>query len=489
MSPTAEAAPGRVDARLLIHGRWIDAASRIEIRSPARTADVVGSVALASPEDVSAAVEAAAAAFPAWSALSIGERAAILDAAAAALAPDADERIRLLARENGQLLSEARGGVLGAARTLTYYAGVGRAYELVEELPAPNGRVVVEKQPIGPAALIVPWNAPTRLGFLGLAPILLAGNTVVVKAPSEAPLALIDALAAIHDLFPPGTINVVTVPGGTVGAQLVSHPAIRKVNFTGSTATGKEILRLAAGTVKRVSLELGGNDPAIVLDDADLDMAVPELVRGSFALSGQMCYDVKRIYVQSTRYPDFVTRFTAAVDELVVGDGLDPAASMGTLINAGQRDRIVRLLEAARRAGGRVDLVGSKLDETAWDGGTFHLPAVVTGIDERAELVSEEQFGPAIPIMPFDTVDEAIGRANQSAYGLASSIWSRDVDAAMTLARRIEAGSTFVNVHRAGASGDDMPFGGFKESGLGRGHGVVALDEQFELHMISSRRP
>ena len=482
-------ATDRVDARLLIGGRWTDGARRHEIRNPARTSEVVGSIPIATSDDVSAAAEGAARGFREWSAVPLQDRAAILDAAAEALAPGAEARIRLLARENGQLLAEAKGGVLGAARTLTYYANLGRSFELVEELPSPNGRVLVEKQPMGPAVLIVPWNAPTRLGFLGLAPILLAGNSVVIKPPSEAPLALIDAIAAIHHLFPPGTLNVVTGPGSTVGAQLVSHPTIRKVNFTGSTEVGKEILRLAAGSVKRVSLELGGNDPAIVLADADLDHAVPELVKGAFALSGQMCYDVKRIYVHRAIHDAFVSRYRAVVDAMVVGDGLDPSASMGSMINRGQRDRVARLLDDARRDGADVAILGQKLDEGEWDGGWFHLPAVATRIDERSELVSDEQFGPAIPILAFDGEDEVIERANRSPYGLASSIWSEDVERAFQLGRRLEAGSTFVNVHRAGASGDDMPFGGFKESGLGRGHGVIALEEQFELHTLSSRRP
>jgi len=478
-----------VDAAMLIGGSPVSRAERIDVISPSNTAWRVGSIPGGTVEDVRGAVAAAGRAFREWSRVSFADRAATLVQAAEALLAGEPERAVLLAAENGQTLAEATGGVRGCSRTLRYYADMAASFPLVDELPTPNGRVLVSRDSMGVAVLIVPWNAPTRLAFLGLAPILLAGNSVVVKPPSEAPLALIDALTAVAPLFPPGTINIVTGRGDSVGRALVSDPGVRKVNFTGSTATGKEIVRLAADTLKRLSLELGGNDPAVVLADADLDHAVPELVRGSFALSGQMCYDVKRIYVEADLYPEFVARFTAATDELVVGDGLDPRSTMGSMISDGQRGRLDRLVADARRDGGRIEEVGHRLDESTWGRGYFRLPAVVTGVDERSELVHSEQFGPAIPIMSVASVDEALERANATEYGLAASVWSRDEERAFGLAARIEAGTSFVNVHRLGASGDDMPFGGFKESGLGRSHGVVALEEQFELHTISSRRP
>lgn len=478
-----------VDAAMLIAGRTVAGTELIDVVSPADTRRRVGSIPAGSVGDVAAAVAAAALAFEEWSRVPIADRAEILTKAADALAPGESDRAILLAAENGQTLSEATGGVRGCSRTLRYYAGMAESFTLVDELPSPNGRVIVSRDPMGVAVLIVPWNAPTRLAFLGLAPILLAGNTVVVKPPSEAPLALIDALTVIAPLFPPGTINIVTGRGESIGHALVTNPGVRKINFTGSTATGKEIARLAADTLKRVSLELGGNDPAIVLADADLDDAVPELVRGAYGLAGQMCYDVKRIYVEAELYREFVERFTAGADQLVVGDGLDSAATMGSMISELQRRRLERLVEDARAAGGTVETVGRQLDAAAWQRGYFRLPAVVTDVDERSEIVHSEQFGPAIPIMPVSSVDEAIERANATEFGLAASVWSRDVERAFELAARIQAGTSFVNVHRLGASGDDMPFGGFKESGIGRSHGVVALEEQFELHTISNRRP
>jgi aldehyde dehydrogenase len=484
-TPTVEP----IEAPMRIGGESVSGAQRVEIRSPGDTRQRVGSIAIATETDVGAAVRAAFDAFRVWSAIPIGERADALRRASDALVEGEDLRSLVLASENGQTLAEARGGVRGCARTLRYYADMAASFEMVEELPTPNGRVVVGRKPMGVAALIVPWNAPTRLAFLGLAPILLAGNTVVVKPPSEAPLALIDALMAIEPLFPTGTINIVTGPGDAVGRALVSHPLVRKINFTGSTDVGKEILRLSADTVKRVSLELGGNDPAIVLADADIERAVPELVRGAFGLSGQMCYDVKRIYVDREVYDDFVDRFIETTDKLIVGNGLDPRATMGSMISDGQRRRIDGMVDSARQDGAKVTDLGQKLDRDSWEHGYFRLPSVITEVDERSEVVSAEQFGPAIPIMAYSSIEEAVERANSTEYGLAASVWSQDEERAFELAQRIQAGSTFVNIHRLGASGDDMPFGGFKESGLGRSHGVIALEEQFELQTLSSRVP
>jgi aldehyde dehydrogenase len=477
-----------VEARMLIAGEWIDTPQVVPVISPADTRVRIGSVPIASEAHVRAAVRSAADAFPVWSATPLPERAERLRAAASALRAGEEPRARLLAMENGQTIAEARAGVRGCSRTLDYYADMAESFAIEEELPSPTGRVVVRRDPMGVAVLVVPWNAPTRLGFLGLAPILLAGNTVVVKPPSDAPLALIDALAVVAPLFPPGTIGIVTGRGDRVGKALVGDPLVRRINFTGSTEAGKEIARVASGTLKRLSLELGGNDPAIVLADADLDLAVPELVRGVYALAGQMCYDVKRIYVDQAIAPEFSERFLARAGELVVGDGLDERVGMGPMISEGQRTRLNRMLDEASASGATVQTVGQRLDEDAWERGHFQLPAVVTGADDRSRIVSEEQFGPAVPIMWFASVDEAVGRANASSYGLAASVWSRDEERAFGIAARLEAGTSFVNVHRLGASGDDMPFGGFKESGVGRSHGVVALEEQFELHTLSSRR-
>jgi len=476
-------------AGMLVAGRPVDRMETIEVRNPSDVRDLVGTVPRGSVADVEAAVTAAAAAFPGWSRTPMVERASLLRDAAAALRPGAKARGRLLARETGHPLGDAIAGMGRLSDILLWYADVGENFDDVEELPSPNGRVTVFRQPMGVAVLIVPWNGPTALGFLGLAPILMAGNTVVVKPPTEAPLALIDALETVAPFLPAGTINVVTGHAGEIGKALVTHPLVRKVNFTGSTETGKAILCDAAATVKRVTLELGGNDAAVVMADADLDHAVPELVSGVFGLAGQVCYNVKRLYVHRSIHDEFVDRFASVTDRYVVGDALEPTVTMGPLISDRQRTWVSSLVDDARNGGASVSELGRQLDGEAWRFGHFMLPTVVTNLAHASSLVRCEQFGPVAPIVAYDTEEQAIALVNDTEYGLASSLWSRDEDRMFTLARRIEAGTTFINVHRRGASGTDMPFGGFKESGIGRTHGVVALEEQLELHTISNRRP
>jgi len=474
---------------MLIGGERASRDERIAVTNPADSAETVGWVPRGTADDVRRATSAAANAFQTWSRVSMAERAGVLRAAARELLIDADARAELLTRESGQILSEAQRGIRGCSRTLEYYADLGDSFDPVETLPSPNGRVFVVREPMGVAAVIVPWNAPTFLAFFSLAPILLAGNTAVIKPPSDAPLALIDMIRVMQPLFPPGTLNVVTGPGAETGTALATDPLVRKINFTGSSETGKEIVRAAAGTVKRVSLELGGNDPAVVLGDADLDHAVPELVRGVFANSGQICYDVKRIYVHEALYGAFVDRFTEAADQLTVGNGLDPRATMGPLINRSQLERVNGLVASAMARGATAVTVGRQLDAAGWKRGNFMLPTIVTDVDQDASVVRCEQFGPVIPILPFTTEDEGVALANDSEFGLAASVWTADEEHGLEVARRVQAGTTFVNIHRPGASGVDMPFGGMKESGLGRSHAAIALEEQLEWHTISSRRP
>jgi aldehyde dehydrogenase len=313
---------------------------------------------------------------------------------------------------------------------------------------------------------------------------------VVVKPSQEAPLALIDFLRVMDRHLPPGVLNIVTGHGSEVGQALITHPLTRRIMFTGSTQVGKAVAASAMATLKRVSLELGGNDPALVLSDADLDgNLIPELVRAVYPTSGQVCYAVKRIYVQEPLYSEFVERFMEVSDQLVVGDGLDPATHLGPLINRSQLAFVQHLVAEAAERGAATSTLGVRPSADLWSGGHFHMPTVITGVDQSFKVVTEEQFGPVIPVMPFTTLEDGIRLANDTTFGLAASIWTSDEGRGLELGRGIQAGTTFVNTHRPGSSGVDMPFGGFKESGLGRGHGVVALEEQFELHTLSTRRP
>ena len=472
-----------------IGGEPISSRSVTTVQNPADVNEVVGTIPVGGSEEVDDAVRAANDAFQSWSRKPIQERAELLLQASEEVLVEAERRAITLVRESGKILTEAQGEQMAGSRVLRYYGEVGSSYSLVSEMDAPNGVVKIAREPMGVVAVIVPWNAPILLGMLSVAPALLAGNTVVVKPSREAPLALIDFLKAVARLLPSGVINVVA-GDEEVGNRLVTHPDVRRVMFTGSTEVGRVVAAAAMETLKRVSLELGGNDPALVLDDADLDGdIVPELIMSTFPTSGQVCYAVKRIYVPDSMYPDFVERFTSAAAELNVGNGLDPAADLGPLINRRQLQFVKSLVSDAENRGADVVPVGTALDPNSWDMGWFHLPTVVTEIDQAADLVQTEQFGPVIPILRYGSIEQGIRLANDTSYGLASSIWTSDEERGFDLARLLEAGTTFVNTHRPGSSAVDMPFGGMKESGIGRGHGIVALDEQFELHTISSRRP
>ena len=469
--------------------------------------EVVGEVAIGTAEHVDRAVTAASAAFRGWSATSPQERAELLRAAAADLAGYVPDLAELLTLEQGKVRWESTIDVGGAAHILGYYVGLaeqlgrqraqrsearGQAAGILGPLATDEvfrsdarGTIYTGRRPMGVTGVIVPWNSPVYLAFLGVAPALLAGNTVVVKPSEYAPLALSRVLDVLAAHLPAGVVN--TVPGGAeAGSAIVEHQLVRKVFFTGSTATGQRVMRAAAGNLKNISLELGGNDPAIVLQDANIDdRLINELVRAVFTLSGQICFNVKRIYVHESHYADFVERYVEAVDRIVVGDGLDPRSTMGPVNNRPQYDRILGLIERTRSAGATIRTVGSKLDPDGWDRGLFLLPSVVTGVEPGAEIVGCEQFGPIVPVLPFTDDEQAIGYANDTEFGLSASVWSEDRAHAAAVARRLQCGSVFLNVHRMGASDVSMPFGGFKGSGIGRGHGLTALHACTELQVIA----
>ncbi len=478
-----------MDAPILINGQiQFDGDHSQPVANPAHHQETVGRRAVGTGGFARAAVEAASQAFGEWSSMTAAERAEIMLAGADAIEAGNAERATLLTREHGKPLAEAAHDVGGAPKILRYYAGLADRFDSPDVTEDNLGRIVRLLRPMGPTAVIAPWNAPVYLSYLMIAPALLAGNTIVMKPPSYTPLAVTDTLLQLDQHLPPGVINVVPGSGPEVGSALVRHPAVRNIRFTGSTETGKQLMRDAADTVKNIGLELGGNDPAIVLEGATIsDLLISEFVRGVFAGTGQICYNIKRIYVHRSHYDEFVDRFTSAVDEMVVGDGLEPAVTMGPLNNEAQYKFVDALVDRTRSAGATVATVGRRHDPTTWDEGWFILPSVVTGLTQGAELVECEQFGPVIPIIAFDDESEAVDLANQSEFGLAASVWDDDVDHGFEVARRIEAGTVFVNVHRVGASDVSMEFGGFKQSGLGRGHGWVAVEENSELQVLAHR--
>ena len=463
-------------ARVLIDGAEHKAPTA-EVINPARVSEIVGDYALGAARHVDLAVRAAAAAFPAWSALPAAARGEQLLRAADEMAGHVPGWAETLTREVGKVLPESRGDAAGAVSLTRYFASLAAEVDAERPVELPlAGRGVLRYVPSGPVGVISPWNTPIYLTFLAVAPALIAGDTVVAKPPEDAPLAVTAALSVLARALPPGVVNIVPGRGDEAGAALAAHPAVRKILFTGSVETGKRVLRAAADTVKNVGLELGGNDAALVLRDAAIGPdLIRELIAGVFGMSGQVCYGVKRIYVDASRLAEFTGAFTEMAARIVVGDGLDPRSTIGPVTTRAGYEEVLSLRAASEIAGAQVHVVGTRLDPAGWEDGYFVRPTVVTGLAPDAPLVTAEQFGPVIPILPFADEDEAVRLANDTEFGLGASVWSADTERAWRLARRIQAGSVFVNVHRVGASPMSLPFGGFKQSGVGRNHGLESV--------------
>ncbi|MFC7401370.1 aldehyde dehydrogenase family protein [Citricoccus sp. GCM10030269] len=462
----------------------------IPVVNPAAPRTVVGYGAQSLPEDVDRATAAAAAAFPGWAQLTPRQRADAMLAGADAIAGDSAELVRQLVQEVGKPAHDCAGDVNGGVHLVRAFAALADELGQFEDLTGRPGtasadEVLLQQVPAGPAVIITPWNTPVYLCLNAVAPALIAGCSVVVKPPEAAPLALTRALHLLAAALPAGVLNVVPGSGAVVGDRLVRDPAVRSVSVTGGTATGRSVLKAAADTVKKVALELGGNDPAVVLADADLSTeTLRELIAGSYSVSGQVCFNIKRIYIHESRYHEFVERFTALVDQLVIGPGDAPGVHLGPLTTEAGYRNAVRLMEHAQQSGHTVHIGGRWAEGFEPGDGWFVRPAVVTDLPADDELVMEEQFAPLIPVLPFSDEEAVITEANRTEYGLASSVWSGDRDHALAVARRIEAGNTFINAHRVGASVPLVPFGGVKQSGLGRNHLHHAVSEFTEEHAV-----
>ena len=484
--------PEVVETKLIIDGRWTPALgdSRYDLCNPARPDELVGCAAMASREDVDRACRAAHKAFPSWASLSYPERAYYLTKIAETLIADRDElarRIRLFVREHGKILKEAEIEMTRLGDRFTVVAGYADRLARDEALTAPPVDTLITRQARGVAALIVPWNWPLSILGAKLPQALLTGNTVVIRLSPFAPLAPALTIRKMAEALPPGVINLLT--GTTIEASeaLVTHPLVRKINFTGSVEVGKHVMALAARNLAHVTLELGGNDAGIVLEDADLDAAaIKRMVLGTFLSAGQVCMALKRLYVHESRYDELTSAFTAETSHYVVGDGLEPAVTMGPLNNLRRQETMRELVAEARARGAEVREVGTIADDGVFARGYFHRPTVVLTTDHALRVVREEQFGPVLPIIPFRDEREAIRLANDSEFGLCSSVWSRDRERALTVARQLEAGYTYINGHGALAQDHRAPFGGFKWSGIGRNLGYEGVLEFQEYHSISA---
>lgn len=482
----------QVQTELFIDGQSQPSSSgaTYDLFNPARPTEHVGTAADAAVEDVEAAVQAAHRAFPAWSALSHAERAAKLTEVASALSADQDDvarRSRLFTRENGKIARETMMEMSRLGDRFNQVAGYAERVATDEEITGGPFETIVTRQPRGVAALIVPWNWPLALLGAKLPQALVTGNTVVVKVSENAALAPTLTLHMIASLLPPGVVNVITGDGVRLGDTLTGHPLVRMVNFTGSVRVGTLVMQSAARNITPVTLELGGNDPAIILDDAELsDEVFMKLYLSTFSTAGQICHAIKRLYVHSSRYDEVVDGLTAACERAVVGDGLLPETTMGPLNNAGQLKVVTDMIAEARSKGADVQECGNVPDEELYaGGGYFQRPTLVYNPDHALSVVNDEQFGPVLPIIKFETDDQALAMANDSDFGLCSSIWSPDRDRAVAMARRIEAGYTYLNGHGPMAQDGRGPFGGFKHSGIGRNQGYEGVASFAEQHAIS----
>jgi acyl-CoA reductase-like NAD-dependent aldehyde dehydrogenase len=461
-----------------------------DIFNPARPSERVGMAAAATEKDVDDAVRAAHAAFPKWAAFSMGERADMLRGVAQALTADAEDvkyRSRLFTREHGKIARETLMEMSRLGDRFMQAADYGARLAKDEKIKGPPFDTLVTRQPRGVAALIVPWNWPLSILGAKLPQALIAGNTVVVKPSANSALAPALTLQIIAKLLPPGVVNVLTGSASRIGDPLVGHPLVRKVNFTGSVGVGRHVMKVAAGNITPVTLELGGNDAALILKDVKLDdEAFSKMYWGAFGSSGQICMALKRMYVHESRYDEVVEGFTAACERAVVGDGLLPETTMGPVNNAKQLKVVADMIAEARAKGADLKECGQVPDEALYHGGGyFQKPALVYDADPALSLVRDEQFGPVLPIMKFRTEEEAVAMANDNIFGLCSSVWTEDAERAVAISRRIEAGYTYLNGHGPMAQDGRGPFGGFKQSGIGRNLGYDGVLAFAEPHSIS----
>jgi succinate-semialdehyde dehydrogenase len=467
---------------LLINGESLPANSgdRFKVINPA-TGEVVAECAKAGKAETQHALEAAHDAFLGWREISARERCDLMRKAATIFRERIDKIARLLTMEHGKPLQDSYKELHFSADVIDYYAEEARRlFGIHFEGDAGPTHSFLLKQPVGVVAAITPWNFPVDLLSWKVGPALAVGCTLVVKPPSEAPLAAIEFLRAFEDAgLPPGVINIVTGSGRTVGAELVSNPISRKIAFTGSTITGLWIAQEAAKQLKHVTLELGGSAPFVVFKDANLDLAVPQALRRAFSHTGQICISVNRIYVHESVADEFTKRFSESATRLRVANGLEvPDADMGPMINeAGLQTTLDHLADAVNK-GAKVLAGGKPPEGVEFTKGSFFLPTVLSDVTPEMKVMQEETFGPLAPIATFSTVDEAIEMANDSPYGLAAYIFTGDINTAIYAAERIDAGGIGINVNDI----TDIrgPFGGRKMSGIGRELGQPGLDSYLE---------
>jgi acyl-CoA reductase-like NAD-dependent aldehyde dehydrogenase len=462
------------DFRLLINGRLVAGAATFDVLNPA-TEQVLAACPRADAAQLDAAIAAAKAAFPAWSGTPIEDRRRLLNKLADALAVRADEFAELLTQEQGKPLAHAADEVAGAVDLIKTFAAMDLPVRLLRETE--RSRIVEHRMPLGVVAAITPWNFPIAILMNKVAPALLAGNTVVAKPAPTTPLTTLLFGELCAAVLPAGVVNIIT-DMNDLGSALTSHPDVAKVTFTGSTSTGRKVLASVASTLKRSTLELGGNDAAIVLDDANVTEVAPKIFFAAMVNSGQVCLAIKRVYAHDSIYDRLCDELARIADGAVIGNGLDPKTEFGPLQNRAQFEKVKSLIADARRCGAIV-AGGQTLDGP----GYFVRPTIVRDIKDDARLVREEQFGPVLPLLRYSDLGDAIARINNSEYGLGGSVWSSDPYRAYLVATRIDSGTVWVNTHLD--CPPDIPYGGAKQSGLGTELGQAGLEEFTQCRIVN----
>ncbi len=460
--------------QMTIHGKSVSSERAIDVVNPA-TGEVFETAPDCSKEQLDEAVASAQEAFKSWKGTPIEERQAAVRKAADILAEHASELSRLFTREQGRPVDMAYSEIEGSATWMKAVAEMSPPVEVAED----SDQQFVETRylPLGVICAISPWNFPVNLSIWKIAPALVAGNTVVLKPSPFTPLCTLRIGELFRDAFPKGVLNVIS-GGDDLGPMMTSHPGFAKISFTGSSATGKKVMESASKDLKRVTLELGGNDAAIVMPDVDLDEVAEKIFFGAFFNTAQICVATKRLYVHHSIYDDLRDRLAAIATATKVGDGAEQGTTLGPIQNKGQFERVMNLLDDAKQTGLTL-LTGSEIPD---NGGYFVPVTIVDNPPEDSRVVQEEAFGPILPMLKFDQIEDVIDRANDSEYGLAGAVWSKDTDKAMEIARQIETGTVWINQNLM--LRPDTPFGGHKHSGLGVENGMEGLLEYMQPQTV-----
>jgi alpha-ketoglutaric semialdehyde dehydrogenase len=471
-----------------INGEWVESSTgeTFENVNPADRRDLVGIFQKSAKADVDAAVEAAQQAFHHWRLVPAPRRAEIIYRAAEMLQQRKEDYARDMTREMGKVLNETRGDVQEAVDTAYYMAGEGRRmFGPTTPSELPNKFAMAVRQPIGVCGMIAPWNFPMAIPSWKLLPALVCGNTCVIKPAQDTPLSTFNLVRELSEAgIPKGVINIVTGFGPAAGAPLLENPAVRAISFTGSSAVGRIVGTTAAQSFKHCSLELGGKNPMIVLDDANLELAIEGGLWGGFGTTGQRCTATSRIVVQKGVYRQFVERYVERARKLKIGNGLDESTEMGPAINQRQLETDLKYVEIGKAEGAKLKCGGNRLDQGEYQYGWFMEPTVFADVDPKMRIAQEEIFGPVVSILPCEDLEDAIQIANGIEYGLSSSLYTRDVNRAFAAMRDLDAGITYINAPTIGAE-VHLPFGGVKATGNGhREGGIGAIDFYSEWKSI-----